>query len=280
MSEEKVQILFPVIERWHCVDLMLRNLEKAQKPKNVSIVSVVSCSDPFFERLKSGLNDIFGEQSTKIIRKDDKWIDHDQLRSLYYETDLKPDNQDVRIEKLKAVYSTYTLLINNIDRESDLFWFIEDDTLFQLDIYNRYLDFMKILNADIITGVSYYWHTESNHSRNFWNVSVQNGDGNERRLTLAPIPAQRSGVVELGASGLGNVLAKRDTVLTWVPESYIDIGSGADISFFYSAMKHHFKAYGIWNIFLPHITKHTNGDIEIRGRIDKSLSPLVVSNDK
>jgi len=271
----KVEIILPAIERWHCVDLLLENLRLAVKPPDVRVLCVLSSSDAYYDKLKDGLGSIFSPDCVRIIRNPAGFIEHDQLRIKHYETNLVSDGEDIRLTKLKAVYDTYSLVLRNVDRNADMYWFIEDDTLFQLDIYSKYRDYMKVLDADIVTGVSYYLHTESNHSRNFWNITMQKQDNGDKEMKLTTIPCEHGGVVKLGATGLGNVLAKRETVLTWAPETYSDIGSGADISFFFNAMKKDYKAYGIWNIYLPHITKHTGGDIEIRGRIDKSLIPIL-----
>jgi hypothetical protein len=173
------------------------------------------------------------------------------------------------------VYDTYSRLVQAANRDADLFWFIEDDTLFPLDVFKRYSELMGALRADIVTGVSYYWHTLERHSRNFWALEVKKGADGAKELQLDPIGPQAHGAVLLGATGLGNVLAKREPVLSWSPESYVNIGSGADISFFYNAMRKGFRAYGVWDIFLPHITKHQNGDVELRGRLDASLLPLL-----
>jgi len=270
----KVEVILPAIERWHCLDLLLKNMEKAEKPEGVQVLCVATCGDSYASKLESGLISIFGKDKTRLIRKSGTWIEHDKLRREYYESPLLPEGEDTRLTKLRSVYDTYSKIVELVDRSADLFWFIEDDTLFPLDVFTRYKQYMDVLRADAVTGVSYYWHTLEKHSRNFWSLSVKKSPDGARELKLEPMEPMQSGVVHLGATGLGNVLAKSETVLSWSPESYVDIGSGADISFFYNAMRRGFRAYGVWDIFLPHITKHQNGDIEIRGRVDSTLLPL------
>lgn len=267
----KVQIILPMIERWHCIDLMLANLRLANRPQDCSVLCVLTSGDEYFNYIKPKLEEIF--ENVQFVRKEGVGVEHSELRTRYYESNVPHDGEDIRMTKLKAVYDTYQKVVENIDRSVDYYWFIEDDTLFQIDIFDRYMQYMETLDADIVSGVSYYWHTESNHCRNFWSIKPK-GD----TIELTPIPHQNHGVVYLGATGLGNVLAKKKAVTTWSPETYAEIGSGADISFFYNAMRKGLMAYGIWDIFLPHITKHTNGDIEIRGRIDRSLRELICRN--
>jgi len=256
------------------VDLLLANLQAARKPEGVQVLCAVTSGDKFHDYLRDGLKGIFGE-SVRILRQPGSGIEHDEIRRRHYECRLQYEREDPQIEKLKAVFKTYQLLLSNVDRSADFFWFIEDDTLFPLDVFDRYLDFMRVLRADIVTGVSYYWHTQERHARNFWSIKDLRDKDGVKALRLDPIPGEREGVVRLGATGLGNVLAKAESVLSWTPESYMDIGSGADISFFYNAMRKGFRAFGLWDTYLPHITKHVNGDIEIRGRIDTSLLPLI-----
>lgn len=271
----KVQIILPIIERWYCVDLLLSNLKEAVKPKDCSVLSICTSGDAFYEHLKNGLDSIFGKKNVEIIRKQGSFVEHSQLRKNYYEASIPVSGEDIRLTKLRAVFSTYDIAVEAVDRTVDYFWFIEDDTLFQLDIFDRYVDYMNVLRADIVTGVSYYWHTDKNHSRNFWDLKVERNKEGFNQIELRPINCEDSGVIRLGATGLGNVLATREAVLSWKPESYVDMGSGADISFFYNAMVKGFRAFGIWDIYLPHITNHQGGDIEIRGRIDKSLLHLL-----
>ncbi len=270
----KVEIIFPTIERWHCIDLILRNLKLAEKPEDIQVLSIISGSDKYADYVTEGLKSIF--KKVRIVRKNEEGIEHNEIRQ-----DWGKNNR----LKLQQVYTTYELAIKNVDRTADFYWFIEDDTLFPLNIFGKFKTLLDVLDGDIITGISYYWPGDK-IARNFWNIKVDRvfpkGDScNETTFTLLKndLIKQEKGVVQLGASGLGNVLAKRKTVLTWSPKSYANIGSGADISFYYNAKLKGYTVYGVWNIFLPHITIFHDGSIEIRGRIDKSLFPVVFRNE-
>lgn len=271
------EILFPCIERWHCIDLVLKNLQMAVKPKDIQILCIVSGSKEYRDYLDKRLNEIFTK--VRIIVNQDTFVEHDKLRSIQYENAYAPD-LEISVIKMKKVYETYTLITQHMDRSADLYWFIEDDTLFPLDTFTRYTQIMEALKGDIVTGISYYWHTLDNMKRNFWKVEYKKVFGNndtskEMTIHLENIKDCNDGVVRLGASGLGNVLAKQRAVMSWIPKNYMHINSGADISFFVSAMERNYKAYGICNLYLPHITKYDGGDIEIRGRIDKNLIPII-----
>jgi len=279
MNEAKVEILFPTIERWHCIDLILKNMELANKPKNTQILCVCAGSDKYKNYVKRNLEKIF--KKVNFIENPDEGIEHDKLRSV--SKGEKDWTNEINIKKIENVYKTYSLAKENIDKDVDYYWFIEDDTLFPLDIFNRYFNLLKGLKADIITGVSYYWHEFGVSPRNFWNLEVtkvfgEDDNSSEFTFNITPMNKQDEGVVKLGASGLGNVLAKKEVILEWQPQEHTNIGSGADISFFYNAYLKGFIAYGVWDIYLPHITKYENGDIAILGRIDKSLIPLLKNN--
>jgi len=211
-----IEILLPMIERWHCVDWVLKNIELAEKPEDIQILCVITASDKYVEYVKKKLDKIFDK--VRIIRKDDFAIEHDELRRRYYsvKTNCNPDK--IREEKLRSVYRTYQKIVDNVDTEADYYWFIEDDTLFPLDIYSKYMNLIRKLRADIITGVSYYWHTKENRCRNFWNLEVTRTFGekdtsNEVALNVTPIQAQTVGIIRLGATGLGNVISKKEAVL-------------------------------------------------------------------
>jgi|TARA_Y100000310_G_scaffold26154_2_gene24960 hypothetical protein len=276
-----IEILFPTIERWHCIDSVLDNMGRADIPEDIQILTAITAGDEYAEYVTKRLNNIFPK--VRMIRMEGDGIDHDKLREEYYEKDEKPKHRDIRQKKLEKVYKTYNTLVEAADPDADFYWFMEDDTLFPLDTYNRYRKAMEYIDADIITGISYYWHTMENHDRNFWNMECTRvfGDrdtSDETTFKLTMMRPQEKGLVQLGASGLGNVFCKAHTVRSWAPKMYQNIGSGADISFFFNAYKNGYKAFGMWDLYLPHITKYSGGDIEIRGRIDKSLIPLLTSH--
>lgn len=276
----KTEIIFPTIERWHCVDLILRNLEEAERPDPLQILTCISGGQEYAAYVTKRLKDIVGAENLRVIRKQSGY-DHDALREEYYDLpeNQRPMKRDIRTKKLEEVYDTYQRIVDQADPNVDYYWFIEDDTLFPLDVLSRYKRLMEAKNADIVTGISYYWHTGMNHERNFWHLAISEvfpgEESSETTFSLAKMNNQESGIVKLGATGLGNVLCKREAVEKWKPKMYTDIGSGADISFFLCAKKHNLSAYGAWGIYLPHITKYANGDIEVRGRIDKSLIPII-----
>ena len=163
----------------------------------------------------------------------------------------------------------------------DYYWVIEDDTLFPFDTLERYMKLIDVFKADIISGVSYYWHSNYEYKRNFWNIiEKEHLIGNKEsdgKISIETITEQDSGIIKIGATGLGNVLAKAETVWGWKPAEQLsmNICNGADIGFFYHAKKCGYKAFGVWDIYLPHITKYSNGDIQIYGRIDTSLQNLI-----
>ena len=266
----KLEILFPTIERWHCVDLVLENMRLAEKPENTQILCVLSGSDKYAKYVEKKLKEIF--KKVRMVRNKDTFIEHDQLRKKQYENIWCPDPK-ISFEKLLKVTHTYQLIKENVDKSADYYWFIEDDTLFPLNTFYNYLDMMRVLQADIVSGQSYYWHTLDKQKRNFW--QIENISNKKEPIKLKEMGFCDEGVVRLGATGLGNVLCKSEAVKTWSPKTFLYLQSGADISFFYNAEKRGLKAYGVWNIYLPHITKYQNNDIEIRGRIDKSIIPLV-----
>jgi hypothetical protein len=266
----KTEILFPTIERWHCIDLVLENMRLAEKPDDIQVLAVVSGSEKYRKYVEGRLKSIFNK--VRIVKNYDTPIEHSELRKIHYENFYDPDPK-ISVKKLLKVFHTYSLIKKNIDKTADYYWFIEDDTLFPLDVYKRYMAIMDGLRADIVSGQSYYWHTLDRQKRNFWKIS--NSDDKNKPIKLDEMGICDEGIIKLGATGLGNVLCKKEAVTTWNPESYLYLRSGADISFFYNAQNRDLKAYGIWEVFLPHITKYQNGDIEIRGRIDKSIIQLV-----
>ena len=266
----KTEIIFPTIERWHCIDLVLENIRQAEKPDDIQVLIIASGSEKYKKYVEKKFKEIF--KKVRVVRNKETGIEHDKLRKIQYENLWEPDLK-ISVEKMHKVYRTYQLAKDNIDKTADYFWFIEDDTLFPLRTYSHYRNLMDILQADIISGQSYYWHTLDKIKRNFWKLLISKD--NEVALKEFDGFISDEGIVRLGATGLGNVLATNRAVKTWQPMSLINLKSGADISFFLNAQVRGFPAYGIYNIYLPHITKYQNGDIEIRGRIDKSIIPLV-----
>ena len=259
-----IEIIFVTIPRWHCIDLVLKNLELASKPEDTQILAIISGDDKYAWYVEERLNKIF--KKVRIYRTPDNPVEHDAIRL----------NHDVNQKKIENIYKAYRYALSNIDHSADYYWIIEDDTLFPLDTCNRYLGLMEGLNADIISGISYYWHEEM--QRNFWNLEMTRlfGEGDtstEYSSKITPMQVQKNGVVRLGATGLGNVLVRRKAFEGW--ECQYNAGQGADIDYFIYAYKNNFVAYGVWDIFLPHITKYENGDINILGRLDKSLIPII-----
>jgi hypothetical protein len=268
-----IEIIFPTIPRWHCIDLILENLRLAEKPEDIQILCIASGDKKYTEYIETKLKKIF--KKVRIVLTNNSFIEHDQLRGI--NNDMASGK--IYSDKLQNVYKTYQIAVDNIDKSADYFWFIEDDTLFPLNTYSRYMGELERLKGDIITGISYYWDTTNKITTNFWKVDFvktfgENDTSNEKTILLTLIN-EKKGVVKIGASGLGNVIAKKDIVLSWQPRKYLSLHSGADISFFINAIHKGFKAYGMCELYLPHITKYSNNDIEIRGRIDKSLIKLL-----
>lgn len=265
-----IEIIFPTIPRWHCIDLMLKNIQAAHKPDDIQVLAVVSGDDEYAQYVEDGFKKIFDR--VRIVRNDDVYIEHDKLRERQYESQ-QPD-LDVSVKKLLKVYQTYTLAVQNADKKADYYWIMEDDTLFPLDTYDRYMQVMDFMGGDIVTGISYYWHTGDTGKRNFWKVHWKKTD-KTYDVKLTNMEDCDDGIVKLGASGLGNVICKREALLTWTPKTFLSIKSGADISFFINALERNYPAYGLCNLSLPHITRHQKGAIEIKGKIEESLIPLI-----
>ena len=264
-----IEILMPCIERWHCIDLVLKNIRLATKPKDTQILAVVSASDKYTDYLEKELKKIFNK--VRVVRNEVRGIDHDQLRK-GWKTD-KNWHTNINKQKMLNIQRTYQLMVENLDRTADYYWFIEDDTLFPLNTYGYYIKQIKELKADVISGVSYYWHEFQLSPRNFWILKNEIKEG--RNLPeIEPMPIQESGIVKLGATGLGNVLAKAKVVKGWKPQYDIELGTGADIAFFHHCMVKEYNAYGIWDWYLPHITKYENGDFQILGRLKKGMEKL------
>ena len=272
----RIEILLPMIERKHCVNLVLRNIEKAEKPKDCQVLVVISASDEYVNFVRSKLEKIFVK--VRIIESKDKWIEHNEIRP-ELDGGINWSNSGINQEKMSKVCNTYKLLQKNADRDMDYYWNIEDDNLFPLDTFPRYFGLMEALRADIVTGVSYSWY-QAKLVTNFWTITLkkvfgENDTSNEMSYSVDYFPYQDSGVVRLGACGLVNVLMKKEALLSWTPTRMRGLGSAADVSFFISVAKHKLKAFGVWDITLPHITRVDNEQYQIMGQIDKSTMELL-----
>ena len=281
----KTQIIFINIPRPHCIDQVLENIALADKPEDLSLLAVCAGPKEYQKELQKKIEYIFYKQSDgyfdksriKFVKNKDGWIDHDKIRE-----DITA--LQVQIDKMLNVYKAYDLAMQNLDPTADYYWFIEDDTLFPLHTFTRYMEVMKEKNCDIVSGQSYYWHTLKDYKRNFWGLKEDKvfPDQDECEDVNVQIvdsyPEKDEGVVKLGATGLGNVLAKGEVVRGWKPMDYVKINNGADIAFFYYAQQKGFKAYGIYDISLPHITLYPDGGIEIRGKIHENIIKIVNKN--
>ena len=263
-----IEVIFITMERWHCIDLVLRNMELAKKPKDTQILTVISGSNEYFNYVNGRLEKIF--YKVKVVRNYETGVEHDEIRK----------EKEANEKKTNNIFNAYRLALSNRDHSADYYWIIEDDTLFPLDILNRYQAIMAGFYADIVSGVSYYWHKEM--LRNFWNIEVTkifpDDTCQEISCNISSMKQQNKGIIELGATGLGNVLIRSRAFKGWEPQ-YRIIEHGADIDFFAYAKINGFRAYGIWDIYLPHITKYENGDIAILGRLDKSLIQVINKNN-
>jgi len=67
----KIQILFPTIDRWDRIDLMLRNFEIAEFPSDTKILALVTSDNKYYNYLKKGLYKIFGKEKTELVRMKD-----------------------------------------------------------------------------------------------------------------------------------------------------------------------------------------------------------------
>lgn len=276
----RTQIIFINIPRPHCIDQVLENLAMAEKPEDISMVCVCAGPKKYQEQLEAKIKNIYPlglPGKITFVENKDGWIDHDKIRE-----DITA--LQVQIDKMLNVYKAYDLAIQNLDPTADYYWFIEDDTLFPLHTFKRYMEVMKEKDCDIVSGQSYYWHTLKDYKRNFWGLKEDRiyPDQDECEDVSVQIvdsyPEKDEGVVKLGATGLGNVLAKGEVVRGWKPMDFVKINNGADIAFFYYAQKAGFKAYGVYDISLPHITLYPDGGIEIRGKIHENIIKIVNKN--
>ena len=274
----KTQIVFINIPRKHCIDLILENIKQAEKPEDLSILCICAGPEEYRDFLLNKLLEQFPVEKITFINNPDGWIDHDKIRKNIHEF-------QIQVDKMLKVYDAYQLAIDNLDPTADFYWFIEDDTMFPLHTYNRYLEIMKEKDCDIVSGQSYYWHTMGQIKRNFWGLKEDrifeeyDECGDTTVVIDDTYPERDDGVVKLGATGLGNVLAKGGVVRGWQPKDWLHIQNGADIAFFYYAEKKGFKAYGDYGIQLPHITIYPNKSIEIRGPIHESIWPILNRHD-
>ena len=271
------QILFPTIERWHCIDLILRNLELAYKPKNTSILCAITAGDKYANYVKDRLNKLFKEVT--VFRMDKGYgagMDHNRIR--YHNDERDNETRKIELARCHAILGTYMMLTKNMDKNADYTWFIEDDTLFPLDVYTRYMNILNALDGDVVAGVSYHWHQFATVPHNFWKINVLKTPTGQALVKLESMQQKEEGVIKLGAAGLGNTLAKTEVVADWGRhiKEYAEITDmGADISFFHHLEKTNKKAFGVWSVHLPQVSIHEDGNIQFYGKIDKSLIPML-----
>lgn len=271
-----IEVLLPMIERRHCNNLVLRNIEKAEKPKDCQALAVVSASEEYTKFIQKRLEQIFSK--VRVINSNCNWIEHDEIRP-ELDNGVNWSNSGKNQDKMAKVCNTYKLLKENADRNADYYWNIEDDNLFPLDTFPRYMNLMQGLKADIITGVSYSWY-EAKLATNFWtiklkNVFGENDSSKEKMYSADYFPYLDSGIVRLGACGLVNVLMKKEALLSWTPTKMLGLGSAADVSFFINAQEKGLKAFGVWDISFPHITVINDEYYQIMGKIDESIMELI-----
>jgi len=220
----------------------------------------------------------------RIVRNPDFGIDHSEIRTTFEQGQTwtqSPINQ----KKIDKVSRAYQLVRKSVDEDVDYYWIIEDDNIFPLNTYDRYWGFMTAVDCDVVCGMSYSWNIPNTlpMPHNFWNIATKrvfpdNDSCNDVTYVVTMVPYQTKGIYLMGASGLVNVFMKKKCMMAWLPHSIPHIGSAADCSFWINAKKNEFVGYGLWEVRLPHITKYANDDIQIVGRIDKSLIPLVTKN--
>jgi len=276
---EKTEIVFITCERWHCIDMLIDNIRQASKPRNYQVLAVVQGSRQYMKYVRDKFEEF--APSVRAIKIPGKPVDHSILKDKMKKVRTwKVPEQD---QKKQNVETAFRMAVENSDDGMDLYWIIEDDTLFPLDTFKRYRKIMEAMKGDAVSGVSYSWHNERPEVRNFWEfVPVLDKKSDENVsipvFTLKSMPYQESGVSRLGSTGTGNVLAKNKPWTTWEPKWMRSISSGADISFWLNSYLRGYPAYGIWDVRLPHITTYPDGDIAIIGRLDKSLHHLVGLN--
>ena len=217
----KIQMIFLTIPRWHCIDLVLKNIELAAKTGvELSLVLVVSGGDTYFNYVTQRFKDMNLFNNIKIVKMDNVPVEHDKIRDNGFSCQ---ENKN----KIENIFKAYQVAIDNIDFDVDYYWVIEDDTLFPFDTLERYMKLIDVFKADIISGVSYYWHSNHEYKRNFWNIiEKEHLIGNKEsdgKISIETITEQDSGIIKIGATGLGNVLAKAETVWGWKPAEQLSM---------------------------------------------------------
>lgn len=279
---EKVQIIFPTIVRWHCVDLVIENIKLAVKPRNVSMLIVCPNDEEYIDHLKKKLKEIGIKY--EIVINPEEGIEHDIIRpEITSEEFSRTQISYSNIRKTDNIFRTYKLAIEHCDKTADYYWIIEDDNLFPLDSYTRLKDAMRKKRASISSGLSWHWHSNE-EIHNFWQLTLKNSIPfleAETKMSIELIPKREKGIDRIGATGFCNMLTEGELFRNWKPiKTQNNWGSGADICYCAWAYINGKTIAGIWDLELPHITKYDDGKIRVIGKIDQTLFPLFGGYDK
>ena len=271
---KKVEIIYPTIERPEVLSVMLKCLKACEKPKDIRILAIVQASKGYKDRVEDGLRKIF--ENVRVVHLDEQGIDHIELGKAFKGNEEGWKENQKQIEKLEKLYRTYQNAVDNASRDVDYFWLMQDDQPFPPDTYPHFRKMIADTGGDIAAGVSFSWRNEEGMNHNFWEIEEgQTPDEENLAFPRIRLPIQEKGIIRIGATGLSNLLCKKDCFLNWKPVYDPKKNWGGDVSFFVNAWKQGYKAFGDWGHPIPHMTKNEEGEIRVLGRIKKNLVPIM-----
>lgn len=275
----KIQLCLVTIGRKHSLPLVLRCIKKCEKIGEIEYFA-------FNAGAKKEIREWLEKEGFKVIDIEQEPIDHHQLHEVKegetreHAKEIKL-HQDLVKKKDQNVIETYKVIQKNILPDADYVWFIEDDQPFPPDTLPKYLEvFEKYPDAWVVAVVSYnYWHTVRRVWRNFWNIKIIEMDS-KKLARMEEMEYKGQPIEKIGATGTGNLLVKREAVVDWAIGTHCENLGGVDIDFFSDLAKKGRSVYGRWDVISPHMTIYEDGSVELVGRIQKNLYPIIFgSND-
>ncbi|MEM5854660.1 MAG: hypothetical protein QXG39_08620 [Candidatus Aenigmatarchaeota archaeon] len=270
----KIQLCLITIGRKHSLSLVLRCIKKCEKIGEIEYFA-------FNAGAKKEIKEWLEKEGFKVIDVEQEPIEHNQIwETLSGETRdlerIKNFREDLNRKKIKNIFETYKIVKANILDDADFVWIIEDDQPFPPDALPKMIEvFKKYPNAWVVAGVSYYWHQPTQRAfRNFWELKPIF----QEKMRLEPIPYQGQTIDKIGATGTGCVLVKKEAIKSWEIEKY-EPQIGPDIDFFRHVAAQNKDAYGRWDLVIPHMTIYEDGSVELVGRIQKNLYPIIFGSN-
>ena len=270
-KQPKIQMILITIPRYHSIGMVIENIKRAEKPQNMELLVIASGDDKYIEYLEGQLKGL----DYKLIRNKDKSVDHDRIRR---EMDSDPRVND---DKRYYAFRAYELAQKHCNPDADYYWFAEDDNLFPLDTYPRYMKALKNQNAEMVSGLSWHWFDNHFEGHNFWRLTLTQTfppafPAKEVSMRVEQLPQKDWGTEPIGAVGTCNMICKGDIFRGYdVMKGWATYNTGVDLALCIYAYEQNKKLLGIWDLELPHISKLEDGGIKIYGKIDKSLIPLL-----